>query len=287
MNILITGSNGYIGSNLLNKINRNIRDVNLIPHNRSICDLTNRRGLGDFSESIPKPEIVIHSAAKANSVEYKNSNDVLYNNIVGTQNLIECFPDSYHIFFSSIVIYNSAGNFHKTNASVGPKSIYGASKVACENLYKVAKVISKTKSVWLRTCAVVGGENYTHGLINAIINKIQENPYEIELFGKNPGSVKPYIHIDDVFFKVKELIDNYTKGYTEIQESVLTTKQPLSVLGVANIIFEKYGVNPKINWRPDKVWKGDNKTIRYSGYYETEHYKTSEEALKNIDREIY
>jgi nucleoside-diphosphate-sugar epimerase len=287
MNVLVTGANGYIGSNLIGKIDRNIPQVNIIPHSRKICDLTNQRGLEDFSQSIPKPEIIIHTAAKANSVEYQNSNEVLYSNIIGTQNLIQTFPDSYHIFFSSIVVYKTAGGFHKSNSNTGPKSVYGASKVACENLYNAAKAISGTKSVWLRTCAVVGGQNYTHGLINAIINKIQENPYEIELFGKKPGSVKPYIHIDDIFFRIKELIDNYVNGYIAINESILSTKKPLSVLEVANIIFEKYGVNPKINWRPDKVWKGDNKTIRYSGYCDTNHYKTSEKALRNIDKEIY
>lgn len=288
MNILVTGSNGYIGSNLISKIDRNINDVSVIPHNRDICDLTNQRGLEDFSKSIPNPEIVIHTAAKANSVEYQNSNEVLYGNIIGTQNLIECFPDSYHIFFSSIVVYKSAGGFYKPNSSIGPKSIYGASKVACENLYSVAGTISKTKSTSLRVCAVVGGKNYTHGLINAIVNKIKDNPYEIELFGKCPGTVKPYIHIDDVFHYVKHLIGlhkkNKTYSYTPV---VLSTNKPLSVLEVANIIFDKYGVKPEIKWRPDKVWKGDNKTINYKGYSYLEHYKTSEEALKNIDREIY
>jgi nucleoside-diphosphate-sugar epimerase len=303
VDVLITGSNGYIGSNLVSKFKRNRyivgncysyssnvhtgEEVNVIEHNRSICDLTDQRGLESFSQSI-KPEVVIHTAAKANSVEYQNSQEVLYSNIIGTQNLIECFPDAYHIFFSSIVVYKSAGGFHKVSSNVGPKSVYGASKVACENLYNAANAISGTKSTSVRLCAVVGGENYTHGLINAIKSKIEQNPNEVELFGSSPGTVKPYIHIDDVFQYINNKLYLYIKKrLLKSGADILTTSKPLSVAEVAQIIFSQYGVNPEIKWNPSKVWKGDNKRINYRGYVGNMIYDTAKEALENINKEVY
>lgn len=302
MDVLITGSNGYIGSNLVSKFKRNKyivgncynssndptgEVVDVIEHNRSICDLTDQRSLESFSQSI-KPEVVIHTAAKANSVEYQNSQEVLYSNIIGTQNLIECFPDAYHIFFSSIVVYKSAGGFYKVSSNVGPKSVYGASKVACENLYNAANAISGTRSTSVRLCAVIGGENYTHGLINAIKNKIEQNPNEVEFFGKSPGTVKPYIHIDDVFQYINNKLYLYIKqNLSKSGADILTTSKPLSVAEVAQIIFNQYGVNPEIKWNPSKVWKGDNKRINYRGYIGNMIYDTTKEALENIDKEIY
>jgi len=288
MNILVTGSNGYVGSNLVNKFRRN-ESYNIIEHNRGICDLVDLCRLEDYSKSVD-PEVIIHSAAKANSVEYQNAQEVLYSNIIGTQNLIQCFPDAYHIFLSSIVVYRSAGGFYCYSSSVGPKSIYGASKLTCENLYRSAKTISNTNSISIRLCAVVGGENYTHGLINAITNKIKENPYEIELFGTpKGGSIKPYIHIDDVYCYISKtltLISMYRKK--GCSTDILATSKPLSVLEVAEKLFKKYGVNPTINWNNSKTWKGDNKVINYKGVvYNVTNYKTTEEALDNIDVDLF
>lgn len=282
--VFITGANGYVGSNLVEKFKRRHMEYDIIEHTRQEIDLTDIR-FPDYYNGC-QPDVVIHTAAKANSVEYQNSKEVLYNNIIGTQNLIEAFPDSYHIFFSSIVVYNSAARFFKCTSKIGPKSVYGASKAACENLYSAAKSISGTKSCILRPCAIVGGNNYTHGLINAIINKIKDNPTEIELFGKRPGTIKPYIHIDDIYRVVSDIVKNPT-GY--LNETVLATQNPLSVEEVAKIIFKKFGVNPKINWRPDKVWKGDNKKINYKDRYSSMSYlyRTSEEAIENMDKEYY
>lgn len=288
MNVLVTGSNGYIGSNLVSKFRRNT-PYNILEHNRSICDLTDLPSLDSFSKSVDV-DVVIHTAAKANSVEYENAQEVLYSNIIGTQNIIQCFPKAYHIFLSSIVVYRSVGSFWKEAATTGPKSIYGVSKLACENLYRSAKTISDTESISIRLCAVVGGSNYTHGLINAIKNKIKENPFEIELFGTSKGgSIKPYIHIDDVYHRISYIVDSYLNdGYFNNGYELLTTSKPMSVLDVANKIFRKEGVNPKINWNNQKVWKGDNKVINYKGTpYWVEHYETSEKAIDNIDLEIY
>jgi UDP-glucose 4-epimerase len=281
MRLLITGANGYIGSNLVKKFNRS-GEFDVIPQSRSICDLMDRPSL-EKNLGSKKVDYVIHTAAKANSVEYKNSLEVLQNNIISTQNLIETFPKANHIFFSSIVVYSSAHNFYKSTSKVGARSVYGASKAACEQLYSAAKHISGTKSCMLRCCAVVGGSNYTHGLVNAIINKCKENPNEIELFGKRPGTIKPYIHIDDVYGRILNIIKC---GYFP-KTDVLATSYPLSVEQVANIVFDKLGVYPKINWRPDKVWKGDNKTINYKGKTYGMLYQDSESALKNMDVEVY
>ena len=89
MNILLTGSSGFLGSILLENLsdNNNINTLNRTSGD-IICDLSNERPL--FNDIY---ECVIHAAGLAH-VNNKLSNFEMFykNNVLATKNLLKSFP---------------------------------------------------------------------------------------------------------------------------------------------------------------------------------------------------
>ena len=81
--ILITGSNGFVGSNLINKLENKYR---LFKHTKSDGDLKSQK-------NFPVVDYVIHLAASSNTNDfYQKPIDVIKNNFLSTLNLVEFKP---------------------------------------------------------------------------------------------------------------------------------------------------------------------------------------------------
>jgi nucleoside-diphosphate-sugar epimerase len=136
-NILLTGSSGFLGSNLLESL---MLGNKILTFGRKkgnyICDLSN----STFKLNEPV-EFVIHSAGKAHVVPSSvNEINAFYQiNVEGTKNLLKSLEDSfvpkYFIFISSVSVYGIRfGNNIKENAPLLATDPYGESKILAEKI---------------------------------------------------------------------------------------------------------------------------------------------------------
>lgn len=124
-NILLTGATGFVGEELLRKINNNVFHVFLYKRNANIVDL-------------PKIDYIVHLAGKAHD---KGAvwQDFQVNNIELTQQLVDFAKknnkDLKFIYFSSAKVYGeySVQRF-KEQDLLSPQGDYGKSKKIAEEI---------------------------------------------------------------------------------------------------------------------------------------------------------
>ena len=140
--------------------------------------------------------------------------------------------------------------------------MYGASKVACEDLVRnYTDTYEKVKGYNLRLCATVG-PNTTHGLLHDLKAKLRNmHNEELELIGDAPGSCKPFIHMDDVVSAFKHfLLEDLDPGQYNI-----TTTDPVTVEEFANIAMDTMGIHKPIKWLGwGANWKGDDTHVKFN-----------------------
>lgn len=183
--------------------------------------------------------------------------DIFPANLQTTVNLLDCVPGARFIFTSSSTVY---GNGHAKidfdeYDKLLPTSAYGASKVACESFIDAYTRLGRINGVNLRLCANVG-PGATHGLLKDLIHKVKSDSPTLELFGDAPGSIKPFIHVDDT---VRAMIwfaeENHKGGAYNV-----CTKDTLTVSEVADLVMEQLGVKKEKMWLGEtSTWAGDNK----------------------------
>lgn len=135
MNILVTGSNGFLGKTIVEILQKKHQIITLA---RSSGDyqLPLDKQVPNFKE---KFNLIIHSAGKAHSVpktaiEKKQFHQV---NVIGTQNLLKGLENSaipqQFVFISSVAVYGKETGTNITEESpLNAKDAYGMSKIEAE-----------------------------------------------------------------------------------------------------------------------------------------------------------
>jgi nucleoside-diphosphate-sugar epimerase len=275
LKILLTGHRGFLGQHLLQKLEE-ITDnpVWVLP---KLLDIKIEKDVKDIIE-ISQPNIIIHLAANPRG----NADlSVMDDNVKGTHNLVHYAPPQCHfIFASSIVVY---GNYQYMDfiedMECKPTSLYALSKLNAENIINRYDRLGKIRKVNYRFCAMVGN-NLTHGFIFDLVNKIKSEDETLKLFGSSPGSIKPFLHVDDACNAILFAIKNNLSGTYN-----LCPRDNISVEQIANIAMEKLGRKKLVEWQPEMVWEGDNPEIRarnskiYCKDFELK-YRTSKETIE-------
>jgi nucleoside-diphosphate-sugar epimerase len=216
MKILLTGSNGFIGStikdylctsHILKTLGRNYK-----------CDYKFNL-LNHIPPFVEKFDVVIHGAGKAHSTRQSLSEiDSFYKvNYYGTVNLLKALENSpplSFIFISTVAVY---GLPQGVNISEGAPLLatdpYGKSKILAENAILKWCGKNDVKCTILRLPLVVGKD--APGNLRAMINGIKAGYY----FTINRGNArKSMVLVDDVakiLLKVSSVggIYNLTDGY--------------------------------------------------------------------------
>ncbi len=164
MNILVAGGCGFIGSNLSIFLkNKNYKVISIDKLSKKYCYLNEKRlkenqiknyriDLKNENELVKikfKPDIIIDCAAEpAVEVSSRSPNSVIQNNFITTLNLLNLSRKykSKIIFLSSSRVYpihksyeffkRKKKLFSEKTSTKGPKTIYGFSKLASEELIK-------------------------------------------------------------------------------------------------------------------------------------------------------
>ena len=132
MNILLTGSSGFLGKNIMKYINNNINTLNRT-NSEINCDLA-------FEIPIIKKsfDLIIHNAGKAHFIPKNEKDKDLFHqiNVIGTRNLLaglaRNIPKQF-VFISSVSVYGliEGENINETHPLLA-KDPYGISKIEAE-----------------------------------------------------------------------------------------------------------------------------------------------------------
>lgn len=232
--ILVTGTSGFIGSNLYEYLkNTPTDDIYAFTARQSFyyLDVTDEDSIRKFYKTFD-PTHIVHLAAMA-SFRQDDPTDIIDVNIKGTLNLLNCLTKPVDfIFSSSIFVYGSNENCFYETDKCNPTSIYGASKLACEHLLNIYFRQGKVRPRILRLCGNVG-PNMTHGRLHQAIN----GQDSFKLHGKAPWSYVPYCHISDTIKAITTAIE-YNKPSLTVN---VTPSDTLSLQTAFNLIENKLG----------------------------------------------
>ena len=215
MNILLTGSSGFLGEIIIEKINK--FRINTLCRNAGDYKIDLKNQVPKFNK---KYDLVIHAAGKAhlnpkNSIDEKQFFEI---NVVGTKNLLlgldnSATPNRF-VFISSVSVYGlEHGVLINEDHPLNAKDPYGLSKIQAENL--VINWCEKNNVICtiLRLPLLVG-EN-PPGNLGTMINAIKNGYYFNIGKGKARKSMVLADDIAEIIVKVSEIggVYNLTDGY--------------------------------------------------------------------------
>lgn len=239
MNVIVTGSSGFIGSKLVNYLTNKCSDNifvygidkkqinNSLVNNKSyvhyVLDISDKFTILDKILNKIKPDIIYHLAAAISIEESEIYPEIYYkNNVVATQNIL-CAMKKNNInslvYASTAAVYKSNSKPLCENDSLEPLSVYGKTKLMCEKMIHDYQKSSNLAATVFRFFNVSGGmdqNDVQFHLIPCVVDKLLNNK-EICIFGNNFNTtdgtcVRDYIHVDDICFAfylaLKKFVDN-------------------------------------------------------------------------------
>lgn len=278
MNIIVTGSAGFIGSSLVDKLllqghfvlgidnfdtyyDRTTKEKNISGHIKNPnykfleADLLNPEKIKPHLKK--DFQIIIHLAAKA-GVRPSLENPALYQrvNVEGTQNVINLaaeFNIKKIIFAGSSSVYGINPNlpWKESDINLMPISPYASSKIAAEWIGKTLCNMSDFDFISLRFFTVFGPRQRPDLAINSFFRKISAGE-PITVFGDG-STIRDYTYIDDIVDGIIGVIVNYNqKGYNVFN---FGSNHPIKLMDMIKAVEETVGIKAKINYTT--MQKGD------------------------------
>lgn len=221
MNILITGSAGFIGSRLVDELGENHKIKRLIngtsyycSGDEVSCDLTDITHVERLLQENFRIDVIIHTASVLASQKNCEQFSLLSKNIKMYENLlliISKFTPSKIINISSVAVYpNQDGVFSEASEirpSYNADGLYGLSKFVGENVLDFFNKKSNTNIVHLRVSQVYG-EGMREDRVMKIMQKELESENKITLFGGGKRK-SDFIDIDILVSKIIFFIFKY------------------------------------------------------------------------------
>ncbi|WP_129594591.1 NAD-dependent epimerase/dehydratase family protein [Seramator thermalis] len=251
MNILITGINGFVGSNFTEKWKGHHilygLDINLSPKDgvKAIY------GWEQLTE-IPKTDAIVHLAGKAHDTKNMSEAQVYFDINTGlTQKIFDYFLESSarkFIFFSSVKAAADSvpGEVLTEDVVPAPVGPYGESKIRAEEYIraKMQEPRAKTKDIYiLRPCMIHGPGN--KGNLNLLYNVVSKGiPWPLGVYENR----RSFCSIDNISYVVEQLIvkESIESGIYHVGDD-----EPLSTNELIRLISESVGKKSHI-WRLPK-----------------------------------
>ena len=267
--ILITGSNSFIGSEIINYLSK--YNYNLIA--------TYRKNKNEFKSKKVKLVkfdlkkelnlnkrfgVLVHCASVTPANEFRENYYKI--NQIGFKNLISlCLKSKCNkiILISSVAVYGDVKKTITEKSFARGKSKYAKSKLKMENiLFRFAKK-NKINSVVLRLSQVIGGKS-----VNNYFSDLKKKIHSNKKITISLQSKKDYFnnlcHINDLCINIKKLIDgNIILNKNEVFN--FASNKPITINKFKKII---YSYNKKIQFVDNNIPKffkiSLNKTNKYN-----------------------
>lgn len=234
MNVVITGSSGFVGQNLT---------PFLLERGFSVSPLSLR---GDWPEKLPERyDAIIHLAGKAHDTKNTTAPEEYFRvNTDLTIKLFDFFLKSKardFVYFSSVkAVADSVSGVLDESVIPDPRTPYGQSKRKAEE-YLQAKLLPEGKRLFiLRPCMIHGPGN--KGNLNLLYKVVSKGvPWPLGSF----ENARSFLSIDNLLFVIRTLLH-----HSELPGGVynLADDDSLSTNEVIKIIAETKGKTPRI-WR--------------------------------------
>jgi len=274
MKYFVCGGAGFIGSHLVDRLigtgdvtvydNLSSGKEEFIRHHLTRDNFRFVRAdlleLDNLKKAMKGCDVVFHLAANPDArAGIEDTSLDLRQGTIATYNVLEAMRTNdvnRIVFSSSSTIYGETGveSIAEDYGPAVPISLYGASKLAGEGLITAFCHTFGMQSWIFRFANVVGGRA-THGVIFDFINKLRQNPAELEILGDG-NQEKPYIHVGDC-------VDGILYGFQHAtgQCNLLNLGCPAvsKVSGIARAIVEEMGLsNVKYKYTGgERGWPGD------------------------------
>ena len=250
----------------------------------------------DFStlkQAMAGHDMVFHLAANPQVRAGIEATDLdLKTGIIASYNVLEAMRLNrikQVVFTSSSTVYGDAGTTPVTeeHGPLLPVSLYGASKLGSEGLISAFCHLFKMQG-WIFRLANVVGSRLTHGVIFDFINKLKQNPGQLEILGDG-SQQKPYLHVDDcingmVFAlgQAKEPLNIFNLGPSSSTSVATIASMVVKAMGLEGVEFQYTGGS--------QGWAGDIPQVRLdTGRMSRLGWQpkyTSDEAVARAVREI-
>lgn len=233
MNITVTGSSGFVGTNLSSYLRK---------QNHVIQRLSMRRDSWKI-ELDQNANAIIHLAGKAHDTSNTSSTSEYFEiNTELTKQLFDSFLASNiqnFIYFSSVkAVADTVENILDETAVADPKTPYGMSKQLAEQ-YIMCKEIPENKRVFIvRPCMIHGPGN--KGNLNLLYKIVSKGiPWPLGAFDNK----RSFLSIDNLNFMILKILENKTisSGIYNICDD-----QPLATNELIRIINQTTGKKSRI-----------------------------------------
>ena len=241
--ILITGINGFVGTNMYNYYYKNFNIVGIdIASNKvdKLCTVYT----WDEIPMLPEVDAVIHLAGLAHdTMGTANESQYFEVNVGLTQKIFDHFLMSSaqkFIYFSSVkaVADSVEGDILTEEADPRPKTPYGKSKLEAEN-YLLSKELPLEKRLYIFRPAMIHGPG-NKGNLNLLYSALKSGiPYPLGAYDNK----RSFTSIQNLLFIVESFLQS------EIPTGIYNVcdDEPLSTIEIATLINQSLG-------RPEKIW---------------------------------
>ncbi len=231
--VLITGSKGFVGKNLINYLNN--YSFQVIKTNDFSLDLK----IKESWTEIEKCDYLIHLAGKSFIPEsWEEPGKFIENNILLTTNALEyCRMNGTKLIFLSSYLYGNSSSLPiKENSPIEVNNPYALTKLLSEKLCYFYRNNFQVKQVILRVFNLYGPGQPKNFLLSKIINQVK-NKESIQIESLLPK--RDYVYIDDLCSAIIKSI-NY-----EGNENIFNigSGKSYSVKEIIHIIQKTYGTS--------------------------------------------
>jgi len=257
---LVTGGAGFIGSSIVDRLINENEEVHVIDIKKTNvnekANYIQKNILDDFE--LKGVKTIFHYAAEPDVRKGLTAPYEMYqNNVEGTFKMLEFARKNdvkNFVFASTSTVYGNAKMPTPETEECNPISLYGATKLACENLINSYSNLYGIKSTVLRYANIIG-ERSDHGVIIDFKNKLKQNPNELEILG-NGQQKKSYLYIDDTIEATFTAYKKQTKNYDVFN---VGSDESITVNELAELVSNSLNLKPKFKYTSNELkgWKGD------------------------------
>jgi UDP-glucose 4-epimerase len=247
--ILVTGSSGFVGKNLVEELKRQGAEVlTLTEHDGRRIDIRDQQRVKGITNEIRNIDMVYHLAAITSvPFSFENPGETYEVNVLGTLNILElcrlCNADK--IVFASSYVYGQPQYVPiDEEHPLQPTNPYMRSKILGEELCRAYNTDFGVKCIILRPFNIYGVGQGKNFLIPSIIAQLRYGKIEL----KDPEPKRDFIYISDVieaYIKAGEFkgdFEVFNIGYGE----------SYSVKEITEKIVQLYGKDVKINYKNER-----------------------------------
>lgn len=233
MQIVVTGSAGYIGSRLVRRLKQEGYSVVGVDRDPGTPESADRVVQGDLAdagvrtEALKGADAIMHLAAAKDDWGISDET-FFFENLEVTRRLLRDARDrgvDDWLFYSSVAAIGPGDELRTEDSPLQPDGAYGASKAEAEVLFReYAENVPEMSCVILRPSVVFGPGHFSYTNVHRLIEAIRKHRF---LMVGDGTAIKTTSYIENVLAATMHLWKRRTEGfqtYIYVDEPVRTTE---------------------------------------------------------------